>query len=83
MHPLAPERRAQFEMIAIDGCESAALAGCLMQSRLDDGRRIVDVPSSQRAFAKTESGDKTLVLAEGQTVRLADIVEITFLSPTV
>ncbi len=67
-------------MIAVDGCESAALAGCRMEIRLGDGRRIAGVPGSQPPPRCSETGEEALLL-EGQAVRLADIVEITFRSP--
>lgn len=77
------DRRAHFLTMLGDACVAAGLASIPVELVLNDGKRMVGTPSPQ--FAEdppvAETGYSSLLLINGASTRLQDVVQFAIRTP--
>jgi hypothetical protein len=79
------DRRAHFLTMLGDACVAAGLASIPVEVVLSDGSRMAGTPSPQLATGEappiSDTGYSSLLLIDGSSLRLDDVVEFVIRTP--
>jgi hypothetical protein len=79
------DRRAHFLTMLGDACVAAGLASIPVEVLLSDGSRIIGTPSPRPTSAESpqvdETGYSSLLLINGASTEVEDVVEFVIRSP--